>query len=93
MFRAVMRLKKHSTIAEHLTLPAETFSDISLVEVRGRRSVTIENHRGILEYTDTRVCIAVKQGTVCIVGAGLRIARMTRRRLEVRGSVQLLELE
>lgn len=93
MFRAVMRLKKHSTIAEHLTLPAETFSDIPLLEVRGKRSVTVENHRGIVEYSDTRVRVAVKQGTVCIVGAGLVIARMTRRRLEVRGSVRLLELE
>lgn len=93
MFRTVIELKKHLTISERLALPTETFSDTPLVELRGKRSVCIENHAGILEYTSQCIRVAVKCGSVHIIGAELVISRMTRKRLEVRGSIRMLELE
>lgn len=86
-------MKKRKTFGEVLALPQETYSDQPLTQVRGRRSAVVENHNGILEYTDERVKIAVKRGSVCVIGAGLHIAQMTRSRVEIRGSIQRLELE
>lgn len=86
-------MKKRKTLGEALAIPQETYSDQPLTQLRGRRNAVVENHNGILEYTDERVKIAVKRGSVCVIGAGLRIAQMTRSRVEIRGSIQRLELE
>ena len=86
-------MKNRKTIGEVLAIPQEVYSDQPLTQLHGRRSAVVENHNGILEYSDERVKIAVKRGSVCIIGAGLRIARMTRGRVEIRGNIQRLELE
>ncbi len=88
-----MKKEKRFTVGERLGVPAETVSDAPLICVRARRSVCVENHRGIVEYTDDLVKIAVRRGTVTVHGAGLTIARMTRRMIELRGNIRALELE
>ncbi len=46
-----------------------------------------------MEYTDSLVKVAVKRGNVAVIGCRLEIARMTKRIVEIRGSIQRLELE
>lgn len=79
--------------AERFSLPPEALSDAPMVELRGKRSVVVENHRGVLEYTEERVRIAVRGGALCVLGSELSIAQMTRRRLELRGVVHGLQWE
>lgn len=94
-FGQVMILKKNftDTVSEKIAVPQETMSQIPLVQLHGKRSVCIENHCGIMEYTDSLVKIAVKRGNVAVIGSRLEIARMTKRIVEIRGSIQRLELE
>lgn len=84
-------MKKH--FAERIGVPEETVSDVPLTQIRARRSVCVENHRGILEYTDVLVKIAVRRGAVTVHGADLAVARMTRRLIEIRGNIRAVELE
>lgn len=84
-------MKKH--FSERFGVPPETVSDAPLIQVRARRSVCVENHRGILEYSDELVKIAVRRGAVTVHGAGLTVARMTRKTIEIRGNISALELE
>ena len=88
-------LKKNftDTVSEKISVPQETLALIPLVQLRGKRSVCIENHCGILEYTDSLVKVQVKRGSIAIIGCCLEIARMTKRIVEIRGSIQRLELE
>ena len=88
-------LKKNftDTVSEKISVPQETLSLIPLVQLRGKRSVCIENHCGILEYTDSLVKVQVKRGSIAIIGCRLEIARMTKRIVEIHGSIQRLELE
>ena len=60
------RMKRGKNLAQRLTLPQEVVSQGPLAELHGNTSVCIENHGGILEYTDTRVCIAVQRGTLTV---------------------------
>lgn len=76
-----------------MAIPQETIGETALVQLHGKRTVCIENHRGILEYTDSLVRVAVKRGSIGIVGDGMEIARMTRRLVEIRGRIQRVELE
>lgn len=92
---AVMKMKKDLTqgVAEALSIPPETLTDLPLVSVRGNRSVCIENHRGIVGYSEDCVQIAVKKGSIFVFGQKLHIVCMSRRTLELRGKILRMEWE
>ena len=94
-FGQVKVLKKDfvNSVSEKFALPQESLSGVPLIQLRGKRSISIENHGGILEYGDTTVKISVKGGTVTVRGFELSICRMTRKCLEIRGKILGLELE
>ena len=80
-------------VSEKLSIPAETLGEVPVVLLRGKRSISIENHRGITEYKDTTVTVAVKRGCVRVSGNALCIAHMTRKSVEIRGTIRTIELE
>ncbi len=94
-FGQVKVLKKDfvNSVSEKLSLPPESLSAVPLIQLHGKRNLSIENHGGILEYSDTLVKAAVKDGAVTVRGYELSICRMTRRCLVIRGRIVGLELE
>ncbi len=74
------------------TLPMATVSNYAYIEIRGKNTVGVENHKGILQYTPECICISVKQGTVSAFGSGLEIVRMDHRRIEIVGRLERVEL-
>lgn len=94
-FRQVNDLKQKVTekISEKTSIPEELISDSALLQVRGKRSVCVENHKGVRVYEQEHIQIAVKGGSVHIYGIALTIARMTKKCVEIRGKLQRLELE
>lgn len=89
------KMKKEfvSLIGEKLSLPPESIGEIPLMEMRGNRSIRVENHRGILEYNDEMIKISVKHGAVMIFGAELQILCMSEKSIEIRGRIRSVELE
>ncbi len=82
-----------TAIGQKLSLPAETIGNVPLVEIRGNRSVCVENHRGIEEYSDESIRVNVKKGEIRIFGSCLTISCMNHRRIEVQGRLTRIELE
>ena len=58
----------------------------------GSRSLLVENHTGILEFTDARVRLGTRRGTLCVIGSGLTLCDVRPDALIVRGRVQRVEL-
>lgn len=89
------RMKKGRirTLEETLALPSEAALNTPYVEIRGKKRVSIENHRGISEYTDDAIIINVKHGKIAVQGERLTIAGMNRRRIEVHGMIQAVIME
>lgn len=77
---------------QRLSLPPEAMAAVPLVHLHGSTTVCIENHGGILEYTSESIRVRVKGGGLLVRGCGLHISRMTRRCLEICGTVQGVEL-
>lgn len=75
-----------SALAEDLT------GGQSRIELTGGRSLLIEEHRGILEYTDVLLRVALTRGEVRIVGENLRLTALTLRELAVSGAIRSVEL-
>ncbi len=94
-FRQVNDVKRNLSerISETTAIPEEVLADAAVIQVRGKRSVCVENHKGVRGYEPEHVQIAVRRGCVHIYGFALTIARMTKRIVEIRGRIQRLELE
>lgn len=92
---SVMKMKQEfvHTIGEKLSIPTEAMSQLPCVCVRGKRSVSVEHHRGILEYSEQCVRIAVKRGAVCVFGRELTVRQMSERAIELCGKIERIEWE
>ena len=62
------------------------------LELTGGSRLLIEDHRGILEYTDTVLKVALRRGTITVVGEELQLTALTLRELAVSGRIRSIEL-
>lgn len=70
----------------------EPFPGQPIAEIAGTQRILIENHRGILEYSEGRIRTAVAFGSITVCGTGLELSRMTSQQLLIRGSIQSVHL-
>ena len=68
-------------------------SKVPLVELYGGKRILIENHCGVLEYTDSLICVKVNCGQVCICGSELELAMMSAERLIICGKIQSVQMK
>jgi sporulation protein YqfC len=83
-----MGLRKNMT--EALELPKEIMLNLPLITLVGREEVTIENYRGILEYSEEMVRIGTAAGVLCLKGNGLCLKQLSAECMVVTGKVDFL---
>lgn len=84
----IMELLADSTELETEPMPAQ-----SIIEIAGEQRMLVENHRGVSAYSSERILINVEFGVVCVCGCGLRLFRMTREQLVIRGRIDTVSLQ
>lgn len=62
------------------------------VDLQGDRRVVIENHRGMVEYSDTCMRVAVRGGVVKVTGLDLELLIMNHDELVIGGTIAAVEL-
>lgn len=77
-------------LADSLDLSKEILLDTSKIVVIGNREVTIENYRGIIEYTPSSIKLLSNPCSVEICGNCLEIKTMTRDFLYVTGAISCI---
>ena len=81
---------------DHLAKDTELTSGIfpaqSLVEIAGESRVLLENHLGVVAYSNEEIVIKVKFGTVSVCGCGLEMIRLTMEQLVIRGRIDSVSL-
>lgn len=74
----------------------EWLSDLSGRTARitsiGGRALLVENHCGILEFTDERVSLATRCGTIDVEGSDLTLTDVRRDALVIRGEIRHVNL-
>lgn len=65
---------------------------VPLLELAGDRRVLIENHRGVAEYSREKIRVQVRYGQLCICGAGLELAQMSKNQLVICGRIDSISL-
>ena len=62
------------------------------LELTGGSHLLIEDHRGILEYTDSVLRVALKHGELRVSGEELQLTALTLHELAVSGRIRAIEL-
>ncbi|HCL01134.1 MAG TPA: sporulation protein [Lachnoclostridium phytofermentans] len=68
-------------------LPPDIIAGAPIVTINGRNSISIENHRKIIEYTGEKIKISTKICNLCIEGKNLKITYYTKEELKVTGII------
>lgn len=80
-------------LAETLSLPRDLVLGAPVLTCVGSMSVTVENHRGILEYEPERIRILGKNSRIRILGTGLVISYFNRDSLQIDGRIGEIQYE
>lgn len=80
-------------LAESLGMPKDVMMDLPRVSICGDREIYIENHKGLLEYSDNMIRVKMNDGIIDISGTGLRIIIMEQDRMVVNGVLENINYE
>ena len=79
-------------MAEFLEIPQDIVLDLPRLTLVGSIEVTLENHRGIIEYTSERLRMALPEGEIVITGQDLMLVSLAPGEVVVRGKISSLQL-
>lgn len=74
------------------TVDSEAIPFLPIIELAGDHRVLIENHHGVIQYSDAKVGIRVMYGDVYICGCSLKLKHMTKTKLLITGKIDQLVL-
>jgi sporulation protein YqfC len=90
-----MAVRKKNTvsrkIADILDLPRDVILDLPKISALGNSQITVENHRGIIEYRPDLMRISTSRGEIRIIGANLTIGTILRDEIVVEGRLMSFE--
>lgn len=74
-------------LADAVDISKEVLLDTVLVSCIGNRELTLENYKGIIEYTDTCIRVKANPHIVKVTGTGLEIRNITQELLYITGKI------
>jgi sporulation protein YqfC len=86
------KINKHK---HHLTkvfeLPAEAVSgDFRLIAI-SNTDIFLENHHGVLQYTQKRLMVDTKEKKVLFMGKDILLKKMGKKNMIIQGNIDLIE--
>jgi sporulation protein YqfC len=75
-----------------LEIPEDIVLDLPRLTLVGNIEVTLENHRGIVEYTPQKLRLALPEGELIITGEDLVLVSLAQEEVIIRGRIKSLEL-
>ncbi|MGB7606036.1 MAG: sporulation protein YqfC [Lutisporaceae bacterium] len=82
--------KIKETISNALELPKDIVLDVAKITLIGSNNVTVENHKGIVEYNEDQIRINTGSGVLTINGLKLNIKSILQEEITITGEVQCI---
>lgn len=89
MDKKVDSLKSH--ISDILELPKDIILDLPRITMISNIQINVENHKGILEYSDNLVKIKAKYGFIKIEGLDIFIKSIVNEEIVISGKIHKVE--
>lgn len=83
------KIKNH--ITSNAELPRDVVLGVPILSITGQQELLIENHRGIIEYTNHMIRIQTKNNQIRITGNCLMITYYTNDELKITGHIKMVE--
>ncbi|MCL1863833.1 MAG: YabP/YqfC family sporulation protein [Defluviitaleaceae bacterium] len=74
-------------LTNFLSLPQEVALDLPLIMATGRGEVNIENYKNLIEFTDTKIRVNTRAGSMTIEGEKLTLRQVTTENVLVSGII------
>lgn len=88
-----MKKRISERAADAWGVPKDVIMNIPRLTISGDKEIYIENHKGILEYTDTEIRIFTAMGIVRVCGKNLIIDRIRLEDIVISGCFSRVEYE
>lgn len=79
--------KIKETISNALELPKDLILDVAKVTLIGSNNITVENHKGILEYNEDQIRVNTSSGILIIIGSKLNIKSILQEEITITGEI------
>jgi len=86
-----IRKKMSTWTAKFLDVPQDVTLDLPRLTLIGNRQLYIENHRGVLHFSDNYLKLALSKGHLEIQGKGLTIRAILTEEVMVEGAISDLK--
>ncbi len=97
MRKKVQEKKEKNTIKERMAdavdISKEILLDVILISCIGNKELTLENYKGILEYSNSIIRVKAKPDILKITGRNLEIKNITQELLYITGTIESLSFE
>ena len=80
-------------MAEMSEMPKDVVRGRPVRTMTGQTELHLENHRGIIEYTDLLVRIRMKNGQIRVKGKNLNVSYYTNDEMKVKGYIEAIEYQ
>ena len=70
----------------------DTYNNLPLVELAGCSRVLIENHAGVLAYSQEEIAVRMQYGCLRVAGQKMRLAEMHRDQLVISGQIDSISV-
>lgn len=78
-------------VTEAASMPKDVLMGTSILSVTGFSELNLENHMGIIEYTDTLIRVRTKTGQIRIKGKNLQVDLYTNDEIKLNGNIISIE--
>lgn len=85
--------KWRQNLADLFELPREIILNLPRLTVIGNVQCYLENHRGVIEYTDEKVRVSVNGGEIIILGGNLVIRYLANEEIAIEGNIETVNYE
>ena len=82
-----------TALSDRLDLRSEPLPGVPVTELWGDNRILVENHRGVVSYTQEEIRVRVSYGILAIRGEKLGLLLMTRDQLIISGKMEGLTVE
>lgn len=79
--------KIKETLSNALELPKDIILDVAKVTLIGSNNISVENHKGILEYNEDQIRVNTGSGILTINGSKLNIKAIIQEEITITGEI------
>ncbi|MCM3619108.1 sporulation protein YqfC [Sutcliffiella horikoshii] len=89
-----LRSRMNNWITNNMELPADVMMDLPRITMIGQIHIYIENHRGLVTFSDTEIRLLLKQGQLLVKGDSFVIRTILPEEILLEGKIsQVMYLE